>query len=101
MIKEFMKNLADARLLISLIVLGIFAWAFGENVTDDTMKGAIIGALNVVAGYWLGSSNSSNQTREQVGKALDLAAANTPEGEKPDVILEPGETAQAQKDSDK
>jgi hypothetical protein len=69
---------ADPRLLISLIVLGIFGWSFAENVSDDTMKGAIIGALNVVAGYWLGSSNSSNQVREQVGRAIDLAASLTP-----------------------
>lgn len=87
--------MTDPRFLISLIVLGIFGWAFGENVGDDTMKGAIIGALNVVAGYWLGSSNSSNAVREQVGKALDLAAANAPES-KPDVMLKPGETAQAE-----
>lgn len=73
-----MTSFLDPRFLISLIVLGIFGWAFASNVGDDTMKGAIIGALNVVAGYWLGSSNSSNQVREQMGKALDIAVANNP-----------------------
>jgi len=89
-----MTGLRDPKFVISLIVLGIFAWAFASNVSDDTMKGAIIGALNVVAGYWLGSSNSSNTVREQVGKALDIAAAAQPTAQ-PDVILHPGETAQA------
>lgn len=90
-----MSGFLDPKFIISLIVLGIFGWAFAADVSDDTMKGAIIGALNVVAGYWLGSSNSSNQVREQVGKALDLAAANSPTAPEPDVTLQPGETAQA------
>lgn len=72
-----MNGFRDPKFLISLVVLGIFGWAFGENVTDDTMKGAIIGALNVVAGYWLGSSNSSNAVREQVGQALRIAEQQT------------------------
>lgn len=90
-----MSEFLNPRFAISLIVLCIFGWAFGENVSDDTMKGAIIGALNVVAGYWLGSSNSSNAVREQVGKALDIAAAAQP-SQPADVMLKPGETAQAE-----
>ena len=95
-----MARLVDPRFLISLIVLGIFAWAFGENVTDDTMKGAIIGALNVVAGYWLGSSSGAAQHRDTQEKALALAhdavqALPPPPKPEPDVTLQPGETAQA------
>jgi hypothetical protein len=89
-----MSEFLNPRFVVSLIVMGIFAWSFGENVGDDTMKGAIIGALNIAVGYWLGSSRGAASANESVGKALDLAVANTPTPV-PDVILQPGETAQA------
>lgn len=76
----------NPRFVVSILVMAIFTWAFGENVDDDTMKGAIIGALNIAVGYWLGSSNSSNAVREQVGKALDLAAAAQPDQSNPQPV---------------
>lgn len=90
-----MTEFLNPRFVISLVVIAIFAWSFGENVGDDTMKGAIIGALNIAVGYWLGSSRGAQSANESVGKALDLAAANSPPTP-PDVTLKPGETAQAE-----
>lgn len=72
------ERLTDPRFLVSLIIMGIFAWAFASNVNDDTMKGAIIGALNIAAGFWLGSSRGAQSQSENIGKALDLANTNAP-----------------------
>ena len=89
------ERFADPRFAVSLIIMGIFAWAFAENVGDDTMKGAIIGALNIAVGFWLGSSRGAQSQTENVGKALDLANTNGPQPT-PDVVLKPGETAKAE-----
>lgn len=68
---------ADPRFVISLSVMVIFAWAFAENVSDDTMKGAIIGALNIAVGYWLGSSSGSARNADRADKAMEVAHAAT------------------------
>ena len=83
----------NPRFAVALLIVGLFAWAFGENTSDQTMVGALIGAFNLAIGYYLGSSNASHVAREQVGEALKIANAANPT---PDVILKPGEIAQAQ-----
>ena len=77
------------------IVLG-FAAAYVYN-PSETMNGALIAAFAGAWGFYLGSSNSSNEVRGQVGQALDLAQKVAPDkpDPKPDVTLRPGETAQA------
>ena len=90
-----MDRFLDPRFAVSIIIMGIFAWAFAENVSDDTMKGAIIGALNIAVGFWLGSSRGAQSQTENIGKALDLATTNAPVPA-PDVVLKPGETAKAE-----
>lgn len=85
----------DPKFAMAVIIVALFAWAYGENVGDQTMIGALIGAFNMAIGYYLGSSSSSGQIREQMGKVIDIAAASAPEPTKPDVTLQPGETAQA------
>ena len=42
--------------VIAILLIAMFAWAFGENVSDDTMKGALIAAFAGAWGYFLGSS---------------------------------------------
>lgn len=84
----------DPRFVIAYTVILGFAAAYVHS-PDDTMKGALIAAFAGAWGYYLGSSSSSNTVREQVGKALDLAAANSPPTP-PDAVLKPGETAQAE-----
>lgn len=91
-----MTGFLDPKFAIAFTIILGFAAAYVHS-PDDTMKGALIAAFAGAWGYYLGSSNSSNQVREQVGKALDLAAANSPAPPEPDVMLKPGETAQAEK----
>jgi hypothetical protein len=83
----------DPKFAIALVVLGMFGWALSVDPDDATMKGALIAGFAGAWGYYLGSSNSSNQVREQMGKVIDLATANAPEPTKPDIELQPGESA--------
>lgn len=92
-----MRDIVEPRFIIAYSIIIGFAIAYAHN-PDDTMKGALIAAFAGAWGYYLGSSNSSNTVREQVGKALDIAAAAQPSVPQPDVLLEPGETAQAAKE---
>ena len=55
--KDALARFADPRLLIALLVIGYFGWAFSANVADETLKGALIAAFNIAVGYWLGSSD--------------------------------------------
>ena len=83
---------SDPRFMIAYtIILAFFvAYAFHPS---DTMNGALIAAFAGAWGFYLGSSSGSLINREQVGKALDLAVANSPPPIKPDIELKPGETA--------
>lgn len=75
----------DPRFIIAFtIILGFFA-AYVHN-PSDTMNGALIAAFAGAWGYYLGSSNSSNSVREQVGKALDIAAAAQPDPKEPQTV---------------
>jgi len=89
-----MSDYRDPKFLIAYTIIIGFMVAYIFN-PSDTMNGALIAAFAGAWGYYLGSSNSSNVVREQVGKALDIAAAAQPTPQRPDVILQPGETAQA------
>lgn len=84
----------DPRFVIAYsIVLG-FAAAYVYN-PSETMNGALIAAFAGAWGFYLGSSSGAAVAREQVTKALDLGVAAAPTT-KPDVVLRPGETAQAE-----
>lgn len=89
-----MPSFRDPKFVIAYTIILGFAAAYIFN-PSETMNGALIAAFAGAWGFYLGSSNSSNQVREQVGKALDLAAAISPTPA-PDVVLKPGETAQAE-----
>lgn len=90
-----MSSFSDPRFVIAYTIILGFSAAYVFN-PSDTMNGALIAAFAGAWGYYLGSSNSSNAVREQVGKALDLATAAMPSPPVPDVMLKPGETAQAE-----
>lgn len=90
-----MNHFADPKFVIAYTIILGFAAAYVSN-PSDTMNGALIAAFAGAWGYYLGSSNSSNVVRDQVGKALDIAAASQPTPPVPDVVLRPGETAQAE-----
>jgi hypothetical protein len=85
----------DPKLLIALTIIGLFAYAYVQRPNDEVLQGALIAAFSGAWGYFLGSSSGASANRDQVGKALDIAAANQPTIA-PDVILKPGETAKAE-----
>lgn len=92
------KQWLDPKLWISAALIGLFAWAFGENPDDETMRGALILAFATAYGYWLGSNKGDSQRTDNTTKALEAIKAAQeapPPPPTPDVILEPGETAQA------
>ncbi|QPQ55607.1 hypothetical protein IC614_03115 [Allosphingosinicella flava] len=69
--------------VIALLIIGLFAWAFAENVGDDTMKGALIGAFNLAIGFYLGSVVGNRKATENTGAAFRAieatARATSPE----------------------
>jgi hypothetical protein len=91
----------DPRFAMAIIIIGLFAWAFARTSDRDTqnlMTGALIAAFAGAWGYYLGSSNGAAQIRDSQEKTIDLArkaVSALPSPNKPDVVLEPGETAQA------
>lgn len=88
--------IVDPRFLIALIVLGMFGWALSADPDDLTMKGALIAGFAGAWGYYLGSSKGTAETNARMDKALDVAKANSQANAEPDVVLKPGETAQAE-----
>lgn len=87
-----MNSFKDPKFVVAYTIILGFAAAY-VNRPDDTMNGALIAAFAGAWGFYLGSSNSSSQIREQMGTALDLAKAATPTPPAPDLSLAPGETA--------
>ncbi len=69
-----------------MAIVGLFAWAYGENTGDDTMKGALIGAFNLAIGFYLGNVIGREKASENTGKAFDAitASANSTPGTAPD-----------------
>lgn len=62
--REALLRFVDPRLLVSLFIMGLFAWAYAENVADETMKGAIIAAFAGAWGFWIGSSRTSERDEQ-------------------------------------
>lgn len=93
-----MSAFLDPKFIVAYTIILGFAAAFINN-PSETMTGALIAAFAGAWGYYLGSSNSSNIVRDQVGKALDLADKIAPPTQ-PDVMLKPGQTAQAEETKD-
>jgi hypothetical protein len=87
-----MNGFNDPKFVIAYTIILGFAVAYIHN-PSETMNGALIAAFAGAWGYYLGSSNSSNIIRDQVGKALDLACAATPAPPAADISLAPGEKA--------
>lgn len=73
-----MNSLIDPKFIIAYtVIVGFFA-AYIFNPTE-TMNGALIAAFAGAWGYFLGSSNSASIIRDQIGKALDIAAKAQPD----------------------
>jgi hypothetical protein len=66
----------DPRLFIAVLVVALFAWAYGSNTGDQTMIGALIGAFNLAIGYYLGSSRSAEASNSRTDKLIEIQHAN-------------------------
>lgn len=90
----------DSRLLIAATIIGLFAAAFFRETDKDTrnlMVGALIAAFAGAWGFYLGSSNNANKADDRAEASTALAhealkQTKAPE-RKPDVELEPGQSA--------
>lgn len=86
------------QLLIALIIILLFGSAFAYNPTDAILIGALIGIVNLAAGYFLGSSAGAAKANDRNDKLTDLVhkTVDAMPGTA-DVTLKPGETAQAER----
>ena len=97
-------------LIVAILILGlapvVTAGIMGKPlpdsliaVSDKTVTG-LVGVLGTLAGMIFRTNRTDQTATENTGKAFDAfaaAVASTPPAE-PDVILKPGETAQAEGD---
>jgi hypothetical protein len=94
------REFLTPKFIVAFAAIGVFAWAYGENVGDETMKGAIIGGFNLALGFYLGSTNSASRSTENVGKAFDAitATATTNQPAESANTLKSGDTITMQKE---
>lgn len=99
---DWKEKFITPQFAVALIAEGIFLYAFAEDPSDATMKGAIIGGFNLALGFYLGATSTGQKSAENTGDAFRAitatANANNP-NPSPDVVLKPGETAQASTNS--
>ena len=77
-----MTTWLEPRFVITLLLIGLFGFAYFNDPADQAMKGAIIAAFSAAYGFWIGSKNSEQATAN-TGKAFDAiraAAEATPTG---------------------
>lgn len=88
--------------LVALLIIGLFAWAYGENTNDDTMKGALIGAFNLAIGFYLGNVIGRERASENTGKAFDAitATANSTPLPHDENVIRPGDNVTIDKETE-
>lgn len=69
-----MSGWNDPRFVITLLLVGLFGYAFAHNPADEAMKGAIIAAFSTAYGFWL-AGKEKEQSTVNTGKALDAIRA--------------------------
>lgn len=74
-----MSGWNDPRFVITLLLVGLFGYAFAQDPSDESMKGAIIAAFSTAYGFWL-AGKEKEQSTANTGKALTaiLNAQETP-----------------------
>ena len=92
-----MKKAFDARFVITLLLIGLFGFAYIQDPADQAMKGAIIAAFSAAYGFWIGSKENEKAT-ENTGRALSAIEAATKSGIVPsDDAIHAGDTVQIDK----
>lgn len=72
---DWQRDFLTPKFVIALLAMAVFGWAYGQNVDDKTMVGAIIGGFNLALGFYLGSTNSASRASENTAKAFDAITA--------------------------
>ncbi|WP_324807244.1 hypothetical protein SH584_11555 [Sphingomonas sp. LY29] len=82
-----MNQWNEPRFLITVLLIGLFGYAYIIDPSDEAMKGALIGAFSAAYGFWIGSKQNDKAT-ENTGKAFDAiqAAAAMPSTTEPQQV---------------
>lgn len=72
---DWRSEFANPKFVIAMLAVLVFGWAYGENVGDETMKGAIIGGFNLALGFYLGSTNSASKSTDNTARAFEAITA--------------------------
>lgn len=67
----------NTKAIISLAILALFAFAYAVNPHDEMLKTALVGALGVVTGYWLGGSKIGADTAVKNSEIVSAAALSS------------------------
>lgn len=87
-----MTQFAEPRFIITLLLIGLFGFAYIHDPADQAMKGAIIAAFSAAYGFWIGSKQNE-QASENTGKAFEAITAAAAAGTVTDPsALKPGDT---------
>lgn len=70
-----MMKLPSPQLVFGMAIMGLFAYGYYLEPGDDTLKGALIGALNLAVGYFLGSSSGSKASGDVVRRIAEQPTA--------------------------
>ena len=65
----------NPKLLVSLLLIALFGFAFINNPDDETMKGAVILAFATAYGFWLGKNDGDDTRSQNTGKLADAVKA--------------------------
>jgi hypothetical protein len=63
----------DMRAIVVLLIFVFFGVAYANNPSDETLKGALIAAFSGAWGFYLGSSRSAGEIRQQADTATKTA----------------------------
>ncbi len=93
-----MINFAEPRFVITLLLIGLFGFAYLHDPSDQAMKGAIIAAFSAAYGFWIGSKQNDEATRN-TGEAFKAITATAQAGVKTDdSALQSGDTVTVKKE---
>lgn len=59
---------AGFRQVVSLCVLGLFAWAYWRDPANPGFASTVQNAVVGVLGYWIGSSQGAQENRETLNR---------------------------------
>ena len=86
-----MNQWAEPRFLITLMLIGLFGFAYLQDPSDQAMKGAIIAAFSAAYGFWIGSKENEKAT-ENTGRAFEAIKEAQRSQPTSDDALHPGDT---------